>query len=1498
MSVAPAHASNASAERGRRRRVPGRARPALVFAAILALVVGVAAPSVAVASTTEAQLTFACAQKSNGLLRVATSSSDCRPKQETAVAIWPGPTQLCVQPDGSVRRLSSAKACTGTKPPGTIITVPTSTPVYLCAPSSGVLRRVSGPGLCAATETAYVIVNHAPSDLALSNAAVLENEPAGTTVGTLSLTDGDPASTPTFALVAGAGADDNSSFSIAGSTLTTTAAFDYEAKSSYSIRLRGSDGYGGAVEEAFTIQVTDVVEDVPPTAVDDRATIAEDAVASTIDVLANDDNADGGPIAIDSITQPDHGTAVIAGDAASVTYAPDPDVCNDPPGTMTDDFTYTLAPGGSTATVAVTVTCVDDLATASDDAFTVEEDAGATALDVLANDDDPDGGLLAIVSASDPAGGTVVLTGGSPGAHTGLTYQPDPNVCNDPPGTTTDDFAYTVTGGATATVAVTVACVNDVPVAGDDTFAAAKSAVGNTTFVMDSPTDGVPTTSGPRKLVTGDLIANDGGGDGALSLVAGTVATNDGGSVDIQADGDFVYTPAAGTSCTDAADFFDYEVTDGDDSDTGRVSIALAGCVWYVSNNAEGNDGTSTAPFDTLAQADAASSAGQSIFVFRGNGTSTGYAAGIDLDADQQLIGSAASLVVGGATLHTGAGIKPVITAGSIQDVVRLGSGDTVGGLELSVGGFGNALVGGAGDVGGTFRDLQIVYSASGDAAVSLIGTSGTFTFSGLSVNTKQAGVELVNAGTVVFDPASDIRISAWSASALRISGTALGTSQIDRVETVDSSYGGVSLANTTGAITFGDLALTTDGFTPAFSLSNAGTVTLTAAGSGVVRATGAPAVVVNGTAATLPFDEVSSTNSSGAGIDLTGLGAGTFSAASGTISGAAGTAVDVDGGSGDITYGGTIADGSGALSAAVEHRTGGTVTLSGSITDGSDEGGGVRVTDNTGGATTLAGATKRIGTNAADAVVFGSSDGHSLSITGGGLDIDTTHGAGLSATSSGTIAVTGAGNTIDTASGYAVTLAFTDIAATGVTFQRVSIGSSGNIVVNGTGTAGSFSITGLGNTTQGGDGSGGVISGSATTAVSLMATKNPSLRNMRIVDPGFTGVIGSQVDGFSFTYGTISGAGAADLAGSSAIGFTGSAGVTGAVTITDNIITGAAENGIDLTTRAGTISHAELSRNRISDDGTTTTPGDGILLFAGGTATTAATVTKATISGNDLTGFAHGVGIEVLAGNAVGGPVPAMGALGSATDVVTVSGNLMNGGDGGLGAQPEQFVRAAAGFGADANFVITKNGTSQQPIRHIDCEAILLEVSQNSTATATVSENIINAGNRQGCSGIRASSRTPLVQEGPALSAVISGNVVSGVSGSGIVTFAEASGALTARILNNTVPASLGGAFSGIRGISGGPGMNATLCLEIAGNVTAGGTTNGSTAPGIMLTKAGTDPAVNVFGIEGLQPSPAGTPLVEQHVNALNSSQSGTLGVGGTYLSSATSGFTSCVAP
>jgi len=103
-------------------------------------------------------------------------------------------------------------------------------------------------------------VNRAPTDVALSNRSVAENQAVGTTVGMLSSTDADSGDTHTYSLVPGDGDADNGSFQINGSTLKTNATFDFETKSSYSLRVRSTDGGGQSFEKAFVVTVTDVVE--------------------------------------------------------------------------------------------------------------------------------------------------------------------------------------------------------------------------------------------------------------------------------------------------------------------------------------------------------------------------------------------------------------------------------------------------------------------------------------------------------------------------------------------------------------------------------------------------------------------------------------------------------------------------------------------------------------------------------------------------------------------------------------------------------------------------------------------------------------------------------------------------------------------------------------------------------------------------------------------------------------------------------------------------------------------------------------------------------------------------------------------------------------------------------------------------------------------------------------------------------------------------------------
>ncbi|MBL0218684.1 MAG: tandem-95 repeat protein, partial [Myxococcales bacterium] len=171
-----------------------------------------------------------------------------------------------------------------------------------------------------------------------------------------------------------------------------------------------------------------------------------------------------------------NGSVTITGGGTGLTYTPAPNYFGP------DTFTYTLN-GGSIGTVTMTVTGVDDPPVAVNDTVTVGEDAPATAIDVLANDTDIDGGPSSITTITQPTNGTAVITGGG----TGISYTPAANF------TGADSFTYTLNGGSTATVAITVTAVDDPPTAVDDTVSTLEDNDANFNVLLnDLDLDGGP----------------------------------------------------------------------------------------------------------------------------------------------------------------------------------------------------------------------------------------------------------------------------------------------------------------------------------------------------------------------------------------------------------------------------------------------------------------------------------------------------------------------------------------------------------------------------------------------------------------------------------------------------------------------------------------------------------------------------------------------------------------------------------------------------------------------------------------------------------------------------------------------------------------------------------------------------------------------------------------------------------------------------------------------
>ncbi|MDQ3704975.1 MAG: cadherin repeat domain-containing protein [Chloroflexota bacterium] len=177
-------------------------------------------------------------------------------------------------------------------------TLKTAAPLDYDAKPSYSIRVQTNDGKGGIYEKQFTItatnVNEAPTDIALSNASVAENQAAGTTVGNLSTTDPDAGNTHTYALVAGAGDTDNASFQVAGSTLKTAASFNFEAKSSYSVRVRSTDAGGLNTEKAFTISVTNVNEAPTDISLSSQSVDEDQPAGTTVGNLGTDDPDAGG----------------------------------------------------------------------------------------------------------------------------------------------------------------------------------------------------------------------------------------------------------------------------------------------------------------------------------------------------------------------------------------------------------------------------------------------------------------------------------------------------------------------------------------------------------------------------------------------------------------------------------------------------------------------------------------------------------------------------------------------------------------------------------------------------------------------------------------------------------------------------------------------------------------------------------------------------------------------------------------------------------------------------------------------------------------------------------------------------------------------------------------------------------------------------------------------------------------------------------------------------
>jgi hypothetical protein len=149
----------------------------------------------------------------------------------------------------------------------------------------------------------------------------------------------------------------------------------------------------------YSFRLLEAPPNTAPVAVDDAAE-TDEGVPVTVDVLANDSDADGDVLSVDAVRQPGSGTAAI--ETGGVTYTPAPGFIG------IDSFTYTVVDGrggNAEATVTVTVRAVvppNQPPTIGSVADQVNFEGDAIALTVDA--EDPDGAVLIFSTEGLPAG--------------------------------------------------------------------------------------------------------------------------------------------------------------------------------------------------------------------------------------------------------------------------------------------------------------------------------------------------------------------------------------------------------------------------------------------------------------------------------------------------------------------------------------------------------------------------------------------------------------------------------------------------------------------------------------------------------------------------------------------------------------------------------------------------------------------------------------------------------------------------------------------------------------------------------------------------------------------------------------------------------------------------------------------------------------------------------------------------------------------------------------
>lgn len=1259
--------------------------------------------------------------------------------------------------------------------------------------------------------------------------------------------DGDPL---TFSKVT----DPSSGSVVLSGASGETATYTPDAGSSGpdSFTYVANDGTEDSDPATVTITV-----DGAPTADDGSVTLVEDAGATTIGLTGSD--PEGTTLGFAVTSGPSSGSVgavtPTGASTADVDYTPDADFSG------TDSFDFTVTDGSgqtATATVTITVTPVNDPPTLTTNVgLAVDQGATGSITAALFAATDPDDGpaALTFTVTTAPVNGRLELST-DPGVVVSSFTQADIDggllrYVHDASETTSDSFIFDLDDAAGAgptglTFSITVNAVNNAPtITAPASITVDEDVAGPVTGIsFADPDAGASDVVVTLEATNGTLAATTGGGVTVAGSGTATL-TLTGSIADINtfiAGGNVEYTTALDDDTDETLN-----VSIDDQGNTGSGGAQTAGPEAVTIDITPVNDAPVLKAGETLEF----ETAGNTTFQLAGTPTAdpavfedsdlTSTLVGrfedpegdpFTLDATPTNVAAGASIALNadgtftytptaGATVSQTFDItitdNPTVgTAESTTETVTVTITDMVWYVDRTVaGGTGTSAApfdtpGEGATAGGTGDKIFVFEAGSGttayDGGVTLKASQQLLGEpEGLSVTLVGAGAtQIVAAGatrpTLENTTVGGDAITLASGSVVRsfivsgasdaaVSGSAIAGSTVADVEITGAGDMGVDLVDATGTVAFTNLDVSGTTGTAINVSGGSADITFGIAPATLTNASGRTVAVDGTTGGAVTFSGGPITQTSGTGLHFTSNAATIDIQQKATVQASTDIGVRVDGSSGDVTFADLDIATSGVLGASFTLNTGTVTVTTGTIT--TDGASALAV-----GSSPLTGTFPSITHTGAGFGVFLETSAGTKSF--GKLDITSTSGTALFASSAGTVNVTDATSTLTGTGAIGLDVRSTAVSAT---FASVS-SSTATEGINLDGVTGTLTING----------------GSITGATGIAFDENATSANVSYAG-SITNTASRAVDVTGRTSGTLTLSGAISETGTG-LNFSGNSG--GTINLTNGTKTANTGTSTAVTLSSNTGATINFTGGGLDIDATT---GKGFSATGGGTVTVQGT-------GNFVTTTSTGTPVEIQN--------TTIGASGVTFESVSANGAangiLLNGtgSSGGL---------TITGDGSNANNASggTIQSTSSHGIQATNTRDLSLTSIRIQNPGNGTSEHGILATGLSGTSLLRSSTITGFDQASGDGFRVVNNNVnltelrvnnstFSASDGNdGLAVFAQGSSQMTIIVENGSLFTDLEG--DGLDIIAGDlAGSTASVSLTVDGSsfTNAGATGNG----------------------------------------------------------------------